>query len=223
MFIRIINTLLLVIGITVLYALPEGGLTESTATTSTSSTSTSTTSTSSTSTSTSTTSSTTTTTDPLAALRAEQARINNLTYTYGEATPAMEAFASVARARGWSDQSIAEWSPFLKNVMMRESGYCYNVRRGATFSKSVGCVLAQQGPHSDSGFGQVISIHYKPGAWLCEQESLCSADDIVATPWASMTALVALLERNGRQPWCFTNSLRATAVCRNAPANPPTQ
>lgn len=188
-------------------------------TTSTSSTTSTTTSTTST-----TTTSTTTTTlpDPAQLLAEDKARINGLVYSYGDPAPALAAFVAVTTWRGWSAESIEAWTPFVTDVMRRESGYCYNLRRGASIASSEGCVMKRQGPHSDSGFGQVISIHYKPGAWLCEQESLCSADDIIADAWSSMTALVALMERNGRQPWCFTDSLRATAVCRNAPANPPT-
>ena len=63
----------------------------------------------------------------------------------------------------------------------------------------------------------MISIHYGIGRWMCVQEKLCSADDIIATPWNSMTALVALIEKDGFRPWCYTDALRAGPVCALAP------
>lgn len=159
---------------------------------------------------------TTTTAPPTAA-----ERVNALVYSEGDAAPATEAYRVVAEARGWTQAQIAEWEPFVVAVMYRESRYCYNLRRGGVMALGPGCVLIKQGPFSDSGFGQVIRIHYGPGQFLCEQENLCSADDIVANPFNSMTALLALLERNGRQPWCYTASLRAGSICRSAPKSPP--
>lgn len=142
--------------------------------------------------------------------------VNSLPYAIFEAAPAEEAFRIVTQERGWAPEDTEKWAPFASAVMKRESGYCYNVRRGARMTGN-GCEMSRQGRGSDSGFGQLISIHYKPGRWLCEQEGLCSADDIIATPWASMTAFVALIERNGAQPWCYTAKLRRSSVCRLAP------
>jgi len=148
-------------------------------------------------------------------------KINSLVYSYGNATPVIQAFRAVATARRWTPASIRLWEPFVINIARRESGFCYNVRRGVVLANPKGCVIKRQGVHSDSGFGQLISIHYKPGAWLCTQERLCSANAIVSTPWNSMTALVALVERSGRQPWCYTARLRAGAICRSAPRGLP--
>lgn len=147
--------------------------------------------------------------------------VNSIVYIHDNPEPAMKAFTIVATARGWSQEEINTWYDFAKDVMLHESGYCYNLRRGAIIGKAEGCVMAKQGKHEDSGFAQLISIHYDPGKWLCEQEHLCSSEDIIATPWNSMVAFIALLERNGKQPWCFTDSLRATSRCQNAPKNPP--
>lgn len=148
-------------------------------------------------------------------------KINSLVYSYGNAAPAAQAFRAVATARHWTPASIRLWEPFVLGVARRESGFCYNVRRGVVLANPTGCVIKRQGTHSDSGFGQLISIHYKPGAWLCTQEHLCSAEAIISTPWNSMTALVALVERSGRQPWCYTASLRAKSLCRSAPRGLP--
>lgn len=200
-------------------ALPVNGQETSTTTT----TSPATTSTSTTTSSTTTTSTTTTTTipNPAVILQQKKDEVNGITYIHNVAEPAMRAFAIVAETRGWSQDEIAKWSAFASDVMLHESGYCYNLRRGAIIGKAEGCVMAKQGKYEDSGFAQLIRIHYGPGNWLCEQEGLCSSDAIIADPWSSMTAFVALLERNGKQPWCFTDSLRATSRCRNAPKGPP--
>lgn len=147
--------------------------------------------------------------------------VNNIVYIHSDPAPAMQAFAIVATARGWSQEQITSWSTFASDVMYRESRYCYNVRRGAVIDQAYGCVLEKQGPYQDSGFAQLIATHYNPGKWLCEQENLCSAEDIISTPWNSMTSFVALLERSGRQPWCYSDSLKALSRCRNAPKNPP--
>jgi multisubunit Na+/H+ antiporter MnhC subunit len=147
--------------------------------------------------------------------------VNSLTYTYNDPVPAMMAFREVAKQRGWSPDQIETWAPFAEKVMKRESGYCYNLRRGGIVSTKPGCEMIKVGPYQDSGFGQLIRIHYNPGKWLCEQENLCSPEDITSTPWNSMTAFVALIERNGRQPWCYTASLRSQSSCKNAPKDPP--
>ncbi len=146
-----------------------------------------------------------------------QTRVNTAVYIHYDPAPAMTAFRIVAETRGWTSANIQAWSPFASAVMYRESRYCPNVRRGAVIRQAYGCVLAKQGPHSDSGFAQLISIHHGPGQWLCVQEGICGAEGVVATPWNSMTAFVALLERSGSQPWCYTASLRAGSTCRLAP------
>jgi len=147
-----------------------------------------------------------------------QEYVRSLPYAWGVAEPALEAFRTVARERGWTQQSIDAWLPFVEAVMKRESGWCPNLRRGARIREAgVSCEVTRQGRGSDSGFFQVISIHYKPGKWLCNQEGICSANAIVTDPWASMVAGVALIERAGKQPWCYTKKLQRSKVCRLAP------
>lgn len=99
--------------------------------------------------------------------------------------------------------------------MNRESAGCYNLRRGATFAThdGAGCAIARQGRFSDSGYGQVLMSVHK--VWLCPQEGLCSPDDVIATPTSSMTAFLALIERAGRQGWCWTAKLRRGAICQS--------
>jgi hypothetical protein len=95
------------------------------------------------------------------------------------------------------------------------------VKRGAVLAQAHGCVLARQGWGSDSGFGQVIYVNYSPSAPLCTIDHLCSSQAIVGTPWNSMVALVALVERNGAHPWCYTWSLQHGGVCLLAPWGKP--
>jgi hypothetical protein len=160
--------------------------------------------------------------------------VNSLTYTWQDPQPAMIAWRTVTAARGWDPAVSASWEPFVQAVMARESGFCPNLRRGARVDVWEGCHVARQGGHSDSGFGQVLMGYpnkrgwYRPvngGTWnlhenasyLCPQEGICSPDEAIASPWNSMTILVALVERAKAGPWCFTARLRRGAVCRLAP------
>ena len=139
-------------------------------------------------------------------------RVNHLTYNHGDYKPALEAFRLVATNRGWTPAQIKSWETAVINIMMGESGFCPNVLRGAVIANPKGCVLKKQGKHQDAGFGQLIRINYKhtsPGTgWLCAQEHLCSKWDIIASPYNSMTALVALIERSGTHPWCYNRWAR---------------
>lgn len=148
-------------------------------------------------------------------------RINSATYNYDDSGPAMVAAEAVAQCRGWSDAQFNSWKIALRDVMRFESGFCYNIINGASLASGAGCQLRRQGGHGAAGFGQLVSIHYQLGAgehgWLCREESLCSKWDIVATPWNSMTALLALIERSGTSGWCYSASARRLhhATCGN--------
>lgn len=160
--------------------------------------------------------------------------VNSLTYTWQDPQPAMIAWRTVTAERGWDPDVSASWEPFVQAVMARESGFCPNLRRGARVDVWEGCVIARQGGHSDSGFGQVLMGYpakrgwYYPsagGTWglhenasyLCPEEGICTPDEAISTPWNSMTILVALVERAGNGPWCFSAKLRRGAVCKLAP------
>lgn len=142
--------------------------------------------------------------------------VNGLPYAFTVAEPALEAFRAVAADRGWASEDIESWVPFITDVMANESGFCWNVKGGAKMA-NVGCEIRKQGRGSDSGFGQLISLHYKPGRWLCEQEGLCSSAAIIDNPYDSMTALVALVERSGGQPWCYNAKARRYHKCSLVP------
>lgn len=144
--------------------------------------------------------------------------VNSRPYSLGVAEPALQAFAEVARCRGWSQADIVAWTPFVTDVMAGESGFCPNPRRGARWANGgKNCAISRQGTYSDSGFGQLISIHHGPGRWLCVQEGICGANSVISTPWNSMVALVALVERSGSQPWCYNASARRYHKCHLAP------
>lgn len=167
--------------------------------------------------------------------------VNALQFSYGVLEPVDQAIRWIAADCGWSQESIDEWIPFLVyDVIARESGGCWNLRRGAKLANGgLNCEIAwkkqkngvwvyQQGPHSDAGFGQLISIHYRPNpknpsaGWLCLEDGLCSADDIISSPYTSGQAVVRLVGRSGEQGWCYN----ATAIkwhpgCKTAPKGVP--
>lgn len=150
--------------------------------------------------------------------------VNSLTYIAHDPKPAMKAFEINATYRGWTSKEITLWKIAIQDIMKGESSFCPNVLGGAVLAQKVNCVIKKQGTHSDSGFGQLIYIHYKVSSknpargWLCKQEKLCSKEQIIATPWTSMTALVALIERSGISPWCY--DARARRHHRVACSNP---
>jgi hypothetical protein len=147
--------------------------------------------------------------------------VNAQPYSYGDLGPVEVAYRTVARHRGWSEATIEAWLPFIvHDVVKGESGGCYNVRRGVRLANGgQGCAIARQGRGSDSGFGQLISLHYRsPSGALCRDEELCSADAITATAWDSMTALLWLVERSGRHGWCYNARARSYHPgCSTAP------
>lgn len=143
---------------------------------------------------------------PPTACDVEKVRINALQYNYTDPVPAMEAFRAVSRCRGWSQAQIDSWAIAMEDIMRFESGFCYNVLGGARMGDSQGCQISRQGSRGDAGFGQLISLHYR--GWLCSQEGLCSKWDVIATPWNSMTALLALIERSGVRGYCYSGWAR---------------
>ena len=158
-----------------------------------------------------------------------QDKVNSLPYEFMNAGPALEAFLIVTKARGWPEGDPEKWIPFVNDVMAKESGYCWNLRRGAK-PNGDGC-NGKQGVHSDSGFGQVLMGYpnrkaWRHGgtswknnehaAWLCGQEGLCRPEDVVASPWNSMVALVALIERSGGGAWCYA-AARGYHNCKLVP------
>lgn len=151
--------------------------------------------------------------------------VNAMQFSYGVLEPVDTAIRLIAADCGWAQQSIDEWVPFLVyDVIAKESGGCWNVRRGVRFANGgANCEIARQGRGSDSGFFQLISIHYKPGkGWLCVDYGMCSSADIIGTPYDSMVAGVLLVQRSGKQPWCYNATARRYhRGCATAPAGAP--
>lgn len=138
--------------------------------------------------------------------------VNSLPYGFMDLDTATDAFHRVTASRGWSLDHIAAWTPFVRSIIARESKGCPGVRYGQ--SAGPNCQISGRARGTAAGFGQVI---YKSNRYLCGQEGLCSHWDIIASPWNSMTALVALIEHSGKHPWCYTASLKRGSICRSAP------
>jgi hypothetical protein len=170
---------------------------------------------------------TTTTLSPAQIKYLEVLKVNSMVYNHDDPVPAMAAYRIVARHRGWTPSQIKSWETAIANIMMGESGFCPNVLRGAVLANPKGCVLKRQGRYSDAGFGQLIGIHYRlskknPGAgWLCREEGLCSKWQIINSPYQSMTALLALIERSGTKGWCYNRAARRyhRIACNNPGMN----
>lgn len=163
-----------------------------------------------------------------------------VTFSSGDPAPALVLYHDRADLRGWTAEEIAVWEPFSLDVWSGESGFCPNIRRGASLvGDGSGCIIARQGPHSDSGIAQVLMGYpnrkgwlppFNGGSWsmhenavfLCPEEGLCTPSDVVATPEASMDAYLALVEHAGKGPWCFNAWARSYhPSCKSAPSTPP--
>jgi hypothetical protein len=128
--------------------------------------------------------------------------VNSLDYGWGDMAPAMEAFRVVALARSWTTAAVDLWTPFVFDVIAKESSGCPNTRGGDVFAVGSCTELLVHGRRPDSGFGQVTPVLYGPGGLVCQQAGLCSQSQIIETAWSSMVALVVTLEALGRFPWC---------------------
>lgn len=146
--------------------------------------------------------------------------VNSLTFQHYNDIPAMTAFRLVAGERGWTAEWIKAWEPFVHDVMLGESAFCWNRRRGDEVRPySVGCVITRQGTHEDVGFGQVTSSFYGRDGLLCTRYGVCSMDRILASPYDSMLwSIVVPIELDGSHPWCWDARARAYhPTCRYAP------
>lgn len=148
------------------------------------------------------------------------AYVNSLPYDYADGIgAAREAYRTVARVRGWDPATIARWEPFLvEDVMHGESGWCWNVRGGATMHGD-GCLIDEQGTHVDAGFFQLVAVWYKvPDGVLCQSESICGVQAVIGSPWQSMNAGLAAVEHDGSRPWCYNADARSYhPLCSTVP------
>lgn len=140
------------------------------------------------------------------------------TPSWGNTFAADAIYRHVAAERGWSPETIEANHRFIFAVMERETGgsYCFNLRGGDQVDSQCRVTRsgARSGHYSDSGPMQVNGVHYRNNGWLCRQEGFCSADDIIATPQAGMHAGLAVMERGGKGPWCFSAKTRRSQLCR---------
>jgi len=144
-----------------------------------------------------------------------EATVNALPYSADHAEPAMLAFALVAHGQGMTLAWIESWQVAVDDIMHYESQYCPNVLGGARFAgNGAGCAIARQGTGSDAGFGQVTAILRDIS---CEMVALCTTASVIATPFASMSALVATIRRLGVSAWCYNDFARSfhRVACTN--------
>lgn len=144
--------------------------------------------------------------------------VNSLPYQHYNDAPAMQAFRIVAAWHGWNASEIASWQPFVRDVMLGESAFCWNRRRGDIVASYSMCVITRQGRYDDVGFGQVTRSWYGSSALLCAKYGVCSAGQILSSPWASMLySIVIPIEEAGSQSWCYSARARSYHDCWLAP------
>ncbi|MGD9999900.1 MAG: hypothetical protein AB7L17_20785 [Ilumatobacteraceae bacterium] len=151
---------------------------------------------------------------PTTAERVDPAQyVNSLPYRWGDMAPAMEAFRVVALSRSWTAEAVEVWTPFVFDVIVKESAGCPNARGGDIFASGSCTDKLVHGSRPDSGFGQVTPVLYGPGGIVCQQAGLCSQHQIIETAWNSMVALVVTLEELGRFPWCDYEGASRLHLC----------
>lgn len=145
--------------------------------------------------------------------------VNAITYQHYNDLPALKAYRLVAAERGWDSSRIEAWAPFVRDVMLGESAFCWNRRRGDIVrSYSVGCIITQEGRYEDVGFGQVTTSFYGSTGLLCTRYGVCSMQQILASPYDSMLwSIVVPIELDGSHPWCYSGAARSYHNCRLAP------
>ncbi len=141
--------------------------------------------------------------------------VNALPYSYRAKDPVMTAFRSVAASRGWTPEQVASWETAVWDIALKEAQGCWNVRYGAKFTHwdGRGCLLRKSGSGA-AGYGQITKVAM--GA-SCRRVNICDAATVVASPWNSMLALVALIEESGVKPWCYDSFSRGyhRVACNN--------
>lgn len=134
-----------------------------------------------------------------------RAVVNAIDYQFMNPEPAKEAwFIMTEVVLGWDDAKQAAWWPFARDVMLGESGFCWNRFRGDEMPfPADGCRQVRQGPHSDAGFGQVTPVLYGRGNLLCVDLGICSKWTVIQDPWTSMLSMIWVMDKLGSQPWCY--------------------
>jgi hypothetical protein len=149
------------------------------------------------------------------ATRSAVAEVNSLPYSYRSKGPVIEAYRIAARIRGWTPVQIKSWETAVWDIALKEAQGCWNVRYGARFAYHDGrdCELEHAG-RGAAGYGQLTRVALPPA---CRRVSICTQAEVVATPWTSMMALLAVIEENGVKPWCYDRFSRRfhRAACQN--------
>lgn len=144
--------------------------------------------------------------------------VNALPYQHYNDVPAMKAYRLTAVSWGWDSARIEAWAPFVYDVMIGESAFCWNRRRGDIVKSYSMCVITQQGRYEDVGFGQVTTSFYGADGLLCTKYGVCSSGQVLASPYDSMLwSVIVPIELDGSHPWCFNSRARAYHKCGLAP------
>lgn len=144
--------------------------------------------------------------------------VNGLPYKHYDHKPAHEAFRYVATWAGWTPERIEAWLPFVNDVMFGESAYCWNRRNGDVVESYSYCKILRTTQREDVGFGQVTRSYYGSNAKLCQLYGICSAAQILASPFDSMLwSIVRPIELDGSRPWCYNAYARGYHDCWLAP------
>lgn len=132
--------------------------------------------------------------------------VNALPYSYQSKAPVIQAMRAVAVERGWTAREVASWEVAVWDIALKEAQGCWNVRYGARFAHhdGRGCILSHGG-RGAAGFGQITQVLLPA---LCERTGICTQSAIVASPYNSMRALLAVIEANGVRPWCYDSFSR---------------
>lgn len=141
--------------------------------------------------------------------------VNSLPYSYQSKGPVIEAFRAVTAEAGWAPADTASWETAMWDIALKEAQGCWNVRYGARFAHhdGRGCLLSRPGKAA-AGYGQ-LTKSVMPA--VCERTGICTQAGVVASPYASMRALVAVIEEHGVRPWCYDRYSRRfhRAACSN--------
>ncbi len=142
--------------------------------------------------------------------------VNSLPYQFMNPEPAKQAWYIMTDVvLHWDRAKQDLWWPFAYDVMLGESGFCWNRLRGDVMQfPNLGCFQDRQGPHEDAGFGQVTSAWHGRNAYLCKEHGICGRHAVIADPWTSMYSMIVVMDHSGSQPWCFNESAIRYHKCR---------
>ena len=149
--------------------------------------------------------------------------IDTLPWEWRNADVGLDAYRLGALCRGWPQDVIDRWEPFVwGDVWARESGWCWNLLGGGQIAQDVGCVMGRVGTGEDAGIGQLTSAWWGRNGQVCQTLGYCSRHDVIASPYDSVMAALAAIEYGGKRGYCYDDRSRAYhPTCAQTPTNWP--